>query len=226
MAVSVHLDFVPPNDLEDLTTLHIYEGPTADGPFAEIEAVTAIGSYPNYISAYTTNLATSASDYFTVAWEDSKGALTEQEVPQQGTAMGVAYEITRRVLLRDSSVNEQVAFEEAEAVVEEIYGTVNPDPSTVTRKKMSGMTLLTLARVQLSELARSGSISSWSAGLVSMKSGDFTQGIKSVRELILEASRLLGMNTSVIAQFALPEIAGGLAEVVMADISRLEIDVA
>lgn len=229
MAVSVHLDFVPPNDLPDLTKLHIYEGPTVDGPFAEIEVVNApnIGVAPNYISQYTTALATSASDWFTVAWEDSKGALTDQAEPQQGTAMGVPYEIVRRVLLRDPSANEEVAFEEAQAVVEEIYGNINPDPALVTAKKMSGMTILTMARIQLGNLIRtSTSTSSWSAGLVSMKSGDSTQSISGIKELLVEASKMLGLRMSVVAQMALPEIAGGMATIVMADISRLQIDVA
>lgn len=222
---SVFLDFVAPNDIPDLTSLHIYEGATPDGIFAEIEEVVAIGVQPNYISSYTTTYATNENGWFTIRWENSKGALTPYSDAVQGGTRSVVSEIVSRILLRDATISEQVAAEEAEAVVEQIYGLVNPDPSTVTRRRMSGMTLLAMARIQLGSLAVTSSGSQWTAGLVSMKSDNTSKNLDNVKGLLIEASRMLGISMSVVAQMIPLEIAGGLSEIVSADISRLQIEV-
>lgn len=219
----VFLDFVPPNDVPDLTTLHIYEGATPDGPFNEIEAVTPVGEMGGYLSYYSTIVATDANNWFTIKWENIAGVFTDYAEAIQGGTRTVLSDLISRVLLRNPSMNEQIVAEEAEAVIEGLYHTPDPLPSLVTAKYMSGMTLLVLARVQLMSLTAQKA-SQWTAGLVSMKSGT-NQTYDSVKQLLDEAARMLGMNVSIVAQMTMPEIAGGLSTIVSADISRLQIEV-
>ena len=56
MPVSVRLDFTPPSQ-PNMATLFVEEAPAKEGPFAAIDQTTAVGTYPNYISSYTTQLA-------------------------------------------------------------------------------------------------------------------------------------------------------------------------
>jgi hypothetical protein len=221
---SVYLDLVPPNDIPDLTTLHIYEAVAFDGPFAEIEVVTPVGDQGSYLSEYTTELAASIDNWFSVQWEDANGALTEMSEAIQGSAASVIMQIVERVKLRLPSVNEQIAYQEAQAVVEEIMGVTNPDPSTITYKKISGMTLFTLARILISDISFSAGGESWTAGLVSMKAST-TAAKHDPDALLVIAARMLGISTSRIVQMCPPEIAGGLSQIVSADISRLQIEV-
>lgn len=227
MPESVFLDFVPPNDNPDLAKLLIYEGPTKEGPFTLIETVDApaIGVYPNYISHYTTNLATALDNWFTIRWQDVKGALTPYADAIQGGTRSVVSEIVSRVLTSSPTTNEQAAAQEAAGVVEEIFGMVNPDPTLVKQRQYSGMTLLTLARVRFREMLTGGRFDSWTAGLVSMKSSNSASSAKEIRDIIAEAQRMLGLSTARVAQVCLPSIAGGLSEIVSADISRLMIEV-
>lgn len=229
MPESVYLEFVPPDEIEDLTKLIIYESDAPDGTFAEIEQVTAIGASGNYIRHYTTNLATSKTDWFAIRWEDSKGAQTEMSEAVQGGTRSVVADVVSRMLLRDPTLNPEIAFQEAEAVVEEVTGTVEPNPLSVSKKYLNGMTLLALARSQLYVFATGTSTAgdSWVAGLVSMKSstGTATTNIANLKDLMQAASWMLGLSFSRVAQICVPEIAGGLAEIVTADISRLLIEV-
>lgn len=226
MAVPVYLDFVPPNDLPDLTKLHIYESADKEGPFVEIEVVTPVGSVGDYITSYTTVLADDENDWFSIRWENSKGAFTPYSDAVQGGSRSIVADVVSRVMLRDPSLSEEIVFQEAEAIIEDIYGTTYPDPTTIKKSRLNGIAILAMARAQLASYAASMSNSgqSWTAGLVSMKTGSGTT-LNNVRDLLNEASRMLGMNVSVVAQMVVPEIAGGLSEIKMADISRLLIDV-
>jgi hypothetical protein len=83
MAVPVTIDFVPPT-VPDITKLHIYEGTSPNAVFDEIEIVTPVGTYPNYITRYTTTKATSKDNGFAIAWENGQGEISEMSNPMQG----------------------------------------------------------------------------------------------------------------------------------------------
>jgi hypothetical protein len=117
--------------------------------------------------------------------------------------------------------------------VSEYFGTqdiYSIDPETVSYKVMEGLTLMIMAYTLISEMGQSASSSSgtgWTAGLVSMKaSTDSTvkSSWDSIDRLLARAQALLGVGFSRIAQMEI-EIAGGLSQIVTADISRLLIEV-
>jgi hypothetical protein len=225
---TVILDFLPPEDT-DIVTLHVGESPDSDGVFTEL-ATHPSGSYPDYISKVTVTDAVSVDDWFRIAWENDSGGMTQWSDPVQGNTTTYLSKLIDRVLLRAPNLNENVVAQEAEAIIEEVLH-VDPyasDSLTVKYKIWNGMTLMTIARAQLTELAaQTSSSASWTAGLVSLKSDSASAlTIQGVRDLIDEASRLLGYSSGRIAQMVVPEIACGYTQVVMADISRLEIDVA
>jgi hypothetical protein len=226
---SVYLNFVPPNDVPDLTKLHIYEAPAQNGPFSEIEAVTAIGTPGRYITDYTTELAVTATDWFAIQWENSKGALSTMSSAIQGGTTSVVSEVVDRVLLRDPSLNEQIVAQEAAAVVESYYGTLTPDISTVTNNQLSGLTLLTMARCYVTRVASGvGTSQSWSAGLLSEKMGTTatTQSLKTIEDLIRMANVFLGRSYTVVALMKEVEVAGGFtSRLAGVDISRSLLDV-
>jgi hypothetical protein len=231
MMATVYLDFVAPNEIDDIVKLHIYEGPTVDGPFAEIEEVTEVGTPGSYISFYETDQASDENNWFSIRWETSKGGFTPTSEAIQGNARTAVAELTSRVMLRDPMAEEAIVVQESEAVLEEVFGTTDVPPDSISSKQYSGMTLLVLARIQLYSFASSSSGASsgggWTAGLVSMKSdsSSSTSKINDFNELINQASRLLGLTSSRVAQMIPPEIALGLSEIVSADISRLQIEV-
>lgn len=225
---TVTLDFLPPTD-PDVTLLHVGESATGDGPFTEL-ATHPAGVYPDYITKVTITDATSASHWFRIAWENSSGGITPWSDPLPGDTTTYLSRLVDRVMLRMPDANENIVAQEAEAVIEQ---TLNVDPflsadASVKSNTWSGMTLLVMARVQLSTYASaSSSAQSFTAGLVSMKSNTATAlDLKAIHNLMLEAARLLGFSTARVVQMIVPEIAGGLSEIVMADISRLQIDVA
>jgi hypothetical protein len=215
---SVRLDFVPP-DSPDITKLHIFEAPTKDGIFSQIEEVTSIGSYPNYISYYTTTVAANVSDWFAIQWEDSFGALSDISEPIQGGTTTLVNDIIRRVMLRDPLANEIIAQQEAEAVIENVFGVTDAysvDQTIVTAKQKSGITFLTLARTYLSSIITSissGTVQSYTAGLVSQSAGagsqsSVTQGLGNIQQLIDWANADLGLNVSVIMLLKEIDVAG------------------
>ena len=222
----VRLDWVPP-DIPDLAKLHIYESTTQTGIFSPIEEVTTIGTYPNYISYYTTELASNVNNWFAIEWEDSKGAMFGISQAVQGNTQTLVGRIVSYAMLRDSSINETVAAQEAEAVVEMVMGTTEPLSilaSDVSASKISGMALLTMARVYLVDiLSGSGSNEGWTAGLVSMKSGTGSRDLKSIKDILAQANSLLGLNYSVVALMEAVEIPG-LGKIVSADHSRLIVE--
>jgi hypothetical protein len=231
MPASVFLNFTPP-DREDLTKLHIFESPNATGPWTNIETVTAVGTYPNYISSYTTNLAASALSWFSIQWEDSKGAKTDQSNSIRGGTETLVGEIVDRVLVRDGTLDEQVVLAETEAIIERYFGTdpYTIDPSTVGYATKNSLAKIVQAKSMYSTLITSATTGdSWTAGLVSMKSSSGsssgTNALAVIDALMKEAARELGLGVSIVAQMANLQIAGGFSQIVSADISRLMIEV-
>jgi hypothetical protein len=106
------------------------------------------------------------------------------------------------MLLRDPTLNENIAVQEAEAAISEYYGVDDPysiDPSTVSPSVMSGLTNLALARCYLYQMiSTSQSGDKWIAGLVSLQStsssgGDFA---KVIEALLKAANHDLGLSYS------------------------------
>jgi hypothetical protein len=222
---SVHLDFIPP-DHEDVTQLIIYESASPTGPWNIIETVATVGTYPNYITEYTTTAATSAQNWFSIEWKDSKGASFGQSQGVQGGAESLVSEIVDRVMLRDPSIKEEIAAQEAEAVVEKFYGTTDPLSklaSDATAQELSGLTLLTIVRSKLVTISQTSN-AGYTAGLVSQTaSSTASTSLDNLKALLEEANILLGLSFSVVLQLAEIDIAGG-ASLVSNDQSRLLVE--
>ncbi len=206
MPVSVRLDFTPPS-IEGVTTLHIEEAPDKAGTFDEIEQVTAVGTYPNYISYYTTQMANALDDWFRVRWETGDGVFTDYTEPLQGGTKSLVQEIVDRVLLRNSALNETIVTQEAQAVVSEIMMTQDPMSVMVedaTYVQLRGMVNLTLARSLVATyLASGGTVSKFTAGLVSLQAGTTTADpTKAIKALIDAAAADLNLNYSVVLLLA------------------------
>src|SRR5262245_35971053 len=101
---SVRLDFTPPG-IPDVIELHVEEAPDSGGPFVQIDTADS-GTYPNYISSYTTQLATSTTYWFRIRWETLQGVFTPYSAPLQGGTKTLVQEIVDRVMLRNPSLNE------------------------------------------------------------------------------------------------------------------------
>ncbi len=193
MPVSVRLDFMP-STLPDVASLHIEEAPDQAGPFTEIEMVTTVGSYPNYISYYTTQNATSLSDWFRIRWQTVDGVFTPYSGVLQGGSKTVVQEVVDRVLIRNPSMNEIIVTQEAQAVISNYFNVADPDSILVqsaTPVEIRGMTNMTLARSLVATyLAAGGTVSGYTAGLVSLKSGatgaDPTKAIEALLKLAAE----------------------------------------
>jgi len=218
----VRLDFVKP-EIPDLVKLHIYESDTQLGVFNPIEEVTAIGTYPNYISYYTTELAGDESHWFAIEWEDSKGAMFGISQAVQGNVQTVVGEVVSRALLRDPIFNEMIVTQEALAVIETYFKTdpLSVDFSTVTYSELSGLTLLTMVRSYIFTSV-SQSSEDYTAGLVSQKSSSGTR--KDLDALLAQANAFLGTNFSVVMVMEEIEIAGGTAGEVTVDQTRLLVE--
>lgn len=228
---SVFLQFIPP-DREGFVKLHIFEAADATSALAEIEEVDEVGTYPNYISEYSTDQASDNSHWFAIQWEDSKGVRTAISARIQGGTETLVGEVVKRVRQRDSQIDENIALHEAEAVIEEFFGRdpygVSDDDLPAGRKYriLEGLTLLALARSYLSSTAAASAASSLSdinsvtIGLVSLKSGTVSNTstvekvVLSVQPLIETANSFLGINTSVILQMQAIRRRRGLVELV------------
>lgn len=196
---SVFLDFVP-LDKDDLIKLHIYEAPAQAGPFTLIESVTAIGTAPDYITEWTTNLAASDTDWFAIRWEDDKGWMSEISIPIKGGERTVVGEVLDRVMERRPSANERVALNVTEAVVESVFQ-IDPytvDYDIVTYRQFEGMAMLTLAFLTQTEISQ-GTTNRYTAGLVSEDTGT-SQQTSDVTDLFNLAYRWLGISQSRIGQ--------------------------
>ena len=206
---SVRLDFVPPA-FPGLVELKIYEAAAKDGTFSEIEAVSAIGTYPNYISTYTTTSADDINDWFAIDWTDSKGATLGMSDPIKGNSQLLLGEIVGRVMVRDASINENIIYDEAQAVLEMFLpaGTdIEDAPIDVANyQERSGLTLLTMARCYIFDTSEG--TEEYTVGLVSQKKGN-SRSMDGIKELLRAAQSQLGLSYSVIMQMAGPNIAGG-----------------
>lgn len=225
------LRFLAPQD-ENIVALRIYESPTQTGTFTMIERVTSVGTYPDYIDRYTTTLATSLSDWFAIAWEDSDGVLGDMSIPIQGGNDTLVFLLVDRVKLRDASLDERIVAQEAEAAISDYYNVINPfdiDPSSVSPKIMSGLTMLTLARAMLTRLFTTATTANkWAAGIVSMDTSatKTTTQADTIEKLIELANTELGRNYSVILQMEELSVAGasGLKTLKVDDVSRTMIE--
>jgi len=232
MAVSVALEFIPPDE-PDLYALHVYEATDSAGPFSEIDVTQAIGAYPNYITRYTTANATATTDWFAIAWENTANVVGELSVPMQGGTSTLVSEIVNRVMLRDPTLNQIIVSQEAEVAVSEYLHTQDPlsvDPDAVTLKILSGLTYFTMARSYIAKAVSFASTSGgkWVAGLVSLdlsaasKKGSYWDNI----DKLLQAANLeLGRSYSVVLLLQEIEVAGGYKQLVAADLSRTIIEV-
>lgn len=223
---SAPLSFLPPTD-EDIVALRIHEAPTVDGPFVQIERTTAVGTYPNYIDHYTTALAASASNWFSIQWEDSKGALSDLSVAVKGGTETLVHRVTSRVLLRDGTLNEVVVSQEAEAVIQDYFG-LDPysiDPTTVSYSILSGLVMLTMARSYLMVLYASGSGMKFTAGLISLDTTSAAKrSLDDIQKYINAANTALGRTYSAVLLMKEIEVGGGLKQLVDVDVSRLIVE--
>lgn len=196
----VRLDFTPPSD-PDIAKLHIFESTLETGPYAEIEVVTLIGAYPNYITRYTTSNAVSATHWFSIAWETAAGIIGDQSAGLQGGTRTLVHEIMTRVLQRDASLNEAIVVQSAEFVIATFMHVADPYDlmaGSASYKKLEGLTLLTLARSMIQTVASGGSSDSYTAGLVSQKASTTIAGIDLIEWLTKEANKLLGISNSLV----------------------------
>lgn len=218
---SVPLDFLPPIE-DNVVELRIFESPTSTGTFSEIERVTSVGTYPNYISRYTTALALAVDDWFAIQWVDDKGAVGPMSNPIKGGTTSLVSQIIQRVRERDSSLDENVVAQEAEGVIQWVLGdNVDPyDPDlSVSYRQLNGMTYLVMARAYTVQAVTTsgGAIDSATMGLVSFKNSSGSTSKIDVGSLIDLANRELGIATSFVLQ--LEEISQ--SPYIVADFSRL-----
>lgn len=221
---TVSLDFIPPIE-PDIVALHIYEAPAQNGPFSEIERTTAVGTAPNYITRYVSALAVNAIDWFAIAWENSAGEVSPLSAAVMGGTSTLVGVIVQRMLLRDSSLDEAVAAQEAEAAISDYYNVVDTttlDPSTISPKILSGLTNLALARSYISKQITQTTGTKWAAGIVSMDTTNAvsTKSAEAIKALIDLANRDLGRNFSVILLIEEVAVAGGMKQLQGVDLSR------
>lgn len=226
---SVHLDFVPP-DVPNLEALVIYESPMPDGSFAQIEEITPVGAYPNYISEYTTINATAEDDWFAIRWRDNKGWYTDWSEPIQGGTTTAVGELISRILQRDSSIDEDVARQESEAAIERVFNVTDPYSildTQVTARQYSGMVLLAMATAQLTRLvtAASGDVDAFTAGLVSIRSSSSSTSrsskVPEIESLLKMANRILGLSFSVVMLMEEIQVTSQAKKLAGVDMTRL-----
>lgn len=219
---SVRLDFIPPTQ-DDLIELRIYEAFDKEGPFNMIETVTAIGEYPNYLSTYTTTNATAVDNWFAIDWFDDKDGHLGISDPIQGNTQLLLGEIVSRVQTRDATINENIIYDEAQAVLELFLppGTDIEDApiEMATYNERSGLTLLTMARCYIFSISEGEE--EYTVGLVSQKLKS-ARSTDYVEALLRRAEAALGLSYSTILQMAEIEVAGEVNETV--DLSRLLIE--
>lgn len=221
---SVRLDFIPPNN-PNLNRLRIFEGPEADGPFDMIEEVSAIGAYPNYISTYTTTQAEDILDWFAIRWVQTNGTELPLSASIHGETTTVIGEIINRVQLRYPGADPTLIAQEAEVVLELVFGTTDPDPDLITATQMSAIVQLTTARVMAWGMISSSASASYTAGLVQQKTDTSTavQSRADLKDLAQQALAQLGVAHSVIAQMDDPKVSNGV--IASVDITRLLLEI-
>jgi hypothetical protein len=196
MPVSVALDFVKP-ETPNYVSLKIYEATLEAGPYSLIETVAV--TYPNYPTRWTTNMATALTNWFAIEWVDDKGAVSPRSNPVKGGTENVVGMIVSRVTLRDPTISEEIAKQEAEAVISRFYG-VDPYSMSITPTytELSALTYLVLARTYIGQIVTSSSGEQYTAGLVSQKSSTASSDrTKLIKWLLDQANILLGQTVVV-----------------------------
>lgn len=228
MPVPLTLDFQPPAE-PDIIALRVYEAASPNGVFSQIDRTTAVGSYPNYITRYVTPSANVRTDYFAIAWENSAGEVSEMSAPVQGGTTTLVSQIMNRMMLRDPSLNEIIATQEAEAAISDYYGVVDPftvDPSTVSPKILSGLTNLALARSYMTTLVTSSQANKWAAGIVSMDtSSSAGKSVDLAKQLLELANNDLGRSFSYVMLMEEISVAGGFRRLAGVDLTRSIIEI-
>jgi hypothetical protein len=212
-----------------MVALRIEESPAQDGVFTEIERAIAIGVYPNYISSYTTPEAQDETDWFRIRWEGEDGIFSPYSGSIQGGTKTLVQEIVDRCLLRNPALNEVIVTQEAQAVVSDVMHTQDPNSVLVeeaTYVQLRGMTNLTLARSLVATyLAAGGTVSKFTAGLVSLQTGATTADpTKAIEALIASANDDLNLNYSVILLMANIDSGCRPAQLHGVDLTRTSID--
>jgi hypothetical protein len=215
--------------------LKIYEAPESTGPWSLIETITPVGSQGSYLTSYTTANAISLTDWFAIEWVDSKGAVVPMSPPIQGGTTTLVAKLVQRMLLRDPSLDENIAAQEAEASISLYYNVEDPYTvdSSVSPAILSGLTLLALSRSYLFvTVTQTGTqnVQKFTAGLVSIDSGSSAASSSSrkladLKAMMDLANTMLGRNFSFIAQLEEIEVGGGFSQIVARDISRSIIEV-
>lgn len=225
MPVPVRLNFVPPAE-PDLARLEIYEASTKTGSFVKIEDISAIGTYPNYISSFTTDNATAADYWFAIDWFDAEGGHVGMSDPIQGGVLSILGEIVSRVMIRDATINENIVYDEARAVLYAFLpaGTDIEDApiSMVNPAELSGLALLTQARCYLFDVSEGEE--EYTVGLVSQRLKN-TRSLDFVKSLLKMAEAQLGLSYSAILQMAEVPVGAGSKVNGQVDISRLIVEV-
>lgn len=195
----IQLDFVPPHT-PGWAKLRIFEASEKTGPFVQIEEITSVGTYPNYITRYTTDQAASKTNWFQIEWESVEGATTDRSVPVKGGDLSLVAIIMDRVMLRDPSLDEEIVKQSVEFAIEAALSQNPYDASSEqTYRVLEGLTLLSLARASISSLATTSTDESYTAGLVSQRSGSGkTTSADLIKQLLAEANNLLGIATSIV----------------------------
>ena len=218
MSVSVTLEFIP-SDEPDLKALHVYESSAVDGTFMHIDETESIGTYPNWITRYTTDKATQLDYWFAISWENTAGVEGELSAPMQGGSTSLVSELVNRVLLRDPTLNKIIVGQEAEMAISIYFNTTDPysiPTDSVTPLELSGLTYLTMARcyiIKVATMTSAGAANKWTTGLVSMDTSITSKSAQApwdnIENLMKLANIQLGRNYSVILQAKEIAVAGG-----------------
>ena len=229
---SLILDFVPP-EIPGYDELQVWESTAKeDAPGTQIQTFPISGTYPTRMTVTT---ATSVTNWFSIRWAGPGPVFSEFSMPIQGGTSTLVGMIVNRVMLRQPNANENVVLQISEAVISEYFkrqDIYSIDPDTVSYGIIEGLTLYVMAQSLISQISSSSSSttgSGWTAGLVSMKDSTGTEtslkvSWETVDRLLKQAEKWLGTSYSRIAQMNI-EIAGGISQIVSADISRLLIEV-
>ena len=205
MPVAIPLEFIPP-DQEGIVALRILEAADPTGQFAEIERVTNIGVFPDYIDRYTTELANDAADWFSIQWEDAEGALSAQSPPVKGGTRTLVQEVVDRIMQRDSSIPIGLAAQEGEGAVEWYFNdnpykyTAADIDSTKTYRVLNGLTYLALARSYIVQAAIHDKVEQGTIGVLSFRTQAGVRSGVDVKQLVDLANELLELNISTILQ--------------------------
>lgn len=215
--MDVTLRLIPPDE-QNLVALRVYE--SSNGTlYSQIDRTEEIGTYPNYITIFTTPNATSRTDYFTVAWEDSTGAVGPMSSGVKGGTQSLISDVVRRVMERDLSLDQRVVLQEAEAAIQDYLGSdVDPyDDSIIANYQVKvGLTYLVMARVYTVMVATSSgsTIEQATIGLVSYKTQSGDNKNIDIGSLIDAANAKLGLGQSRIMTLSRPCSYGRYHEVV------------